>query len=155
MGNGAASMQDKDFLKKAGRGGNFEVKAGQLAMTNSSSEDVKQFGQMMVTDHTKLNEEMKPVATQAGVNPPMGMSKKDKMEYKKLQGLNGDAFDKEYISLMLKDHMKDQKAFQNEASNGKLPAEKEAATKGGEVIDMHLQKIKEIAQAHNVSMSSM
>ena len=152
---GASSMQDKDFLKEAGQGGNFEVQAGQLATQKGNSEDVKQFGQMMVTDHTKLNDQMKPIAVQAGVKPPTGISGKDKKELKMLSSLNGEAFDKAYIQTMLKDHMADQKAFKTEATNGQIPAVKDAATQGGTVIDTHLAKIKEIAQAHNVSAGGM
>ncbi len=149
--SGSSSLQDKDFLKEAGQGGNFEVQAGQLAMQKSSSDDVKQFGQMMVTDHTKLNDQMKPIAVQAGVKPATGLSGKDKKEMKMLSGLSGDAFDKEYIQTMMKDHVADQKAFKTEATNGQIPAVKDAATQGGTVIDSHLEKIKGIAQAHNVS----
>lgn len=146
-----ASMQDKDFLREAGQGGMFEIQAGQLASQKGNSADVKQFGQMMVTDHTQLNEQMQPVFSAAGVKPPSGLNGKDKKELAKLQGLSGDAFDQEYVACMLKDHKADKKAFQSEAANGQLAAEKAAATQGEAVIDKHLQAITQIAQAHNIS----
>ena len=151
--NGQGSLRDKDFLKEAGQGGNFEIQAGRLAAQKGNSEDVKQFGQMMVDDHTKLNQQMAPVAAQLAVKPPTGISGKDKKELKKLQGLSGDEFDKEYIAEMVKDHTADQKAFKEEAQNGQLPEEKSAATQGGSVVTQHLDKIKQIAQAHNVPVS--
>ena len=151
--NGQGSMRDKDFFKEAGQGGNFEIQAGQLAAQKGNSEDVKQFGQMMVDDHTKLNQQMTPIAAQLAMKPPTGVSSKDKKELKKLQGLSGDDFDKEYIAMMVKDHTADQKAFKDEADNGQLPEEKSAATQGGSVVSQHLDKIKQIAQAHNVSVS--
>ncbi len=148
-----ASVQDKDFLKGASQGGMFEIQAGKLAAQKGNSEDVKQFGQMMVTDHTKLNEQMTPVLTEAGVKPATSLPGKEKKELAKLQGLSGDAFDKEYITAMVKDHEEDKKAFQSEAANGQLPSEKSAAMQGEGMIDTHLEKIKQVAQAHNVTQS--
>ena len=150
---GGASMQDKDFLKEASQGGMFEIQAGKLAAQKGNGEDVKQFGQMMVDDHTKMNEQMIPVLAEAGVKPATSANSKDKKELARLQGLSGDAFDKEYVTAMVNDHKEDKKAFQSEAANGQLPSEKNAATQGVSVIDMHLQKIEQVAQAHNLTQN--
>ncbi len=149
--SGNASMQDKKFLKEATQGSNFEIKAAHLAMDKSNSEDVKQFAQMMVDDHTKLNEQMAPVAQEAGVTPPTGISAKDQAIYNKLQPLSGNAFDQAYIKTMVKDHKTDLKAFKYEAADGRLQAEKQAASQGVSVINMHLQHADDLAKAHNVS----
>ncbi len=73
----ASAMADKEFVRKALEGGMAEVQLGQLATQKGSSDDVKQFGQQMVTDHTKLGDEMKQVAMQMGVNQPSGLSKSE------------------------------------------------------------------------------
>jgi putative membrane protein len=156
MNQGAtASMQDKMFLRDATQGSNFEIKTAQLAMQKSSSDDVKQFAQMMITDHTKLNQDMQPVAQQAGVTPPTGISKKDKATYARLSGLSGNAFDQAYIKTMCKDHTADLKAFKMEANNGQLASEKQAAQQGAGVVSMHLQHAEDLAKAHNVTASGM
>ncbi len=92
----ASVMQDKEFVRSALQGGIAEVQLGQLAAEKGSSDDVKQFGQKMVTDHTKLGDQMKQVAQQIGVKPPDGPSKKDKELYTKLQALSGAKFDDAY-----------------------------------------------------------
>jgi putative membrane protein len=146
-----ASMQDKEFLREAAQGGMFEIEAGELAQQKGASDDVKQFGQMMVTDHTELNNKMTPVLQDAGVTAPKNISGKDKKELAKLQSLSGSAFDQEYIATMLKDHKKDKEAFEIEARNGQLPVEKTAAKQAELVIEKHLTAITQIAQAHNAS----
>ena len=55
------------FLRKAAEGGFAEVKLGQLAAQKGSSDDVKAFGQKMVDDHAKLNNEMAQLADSMGV----------------------------------------------------------------------------------------
>jgi putative membrane protein len=113
-----ASAADKKFVKEAMQGGMAEVELGQLATQKAQSSDVKQFGQKMVDDHTKLNDQMKPVASQLGITPPASLDMKHKAVSTKLNKLSGDEFDKAYIKAMVKDHQKDVAEFQKEASTG-------------------------------------
>ena len=49
------STEDQAFVNDAARGGELEVKLGQLAKQNGSAAAVKEFGSRMVKDHTRLN----------------------------------------------------------------------------------------------------
>jgi putative membrane protein len=149
----ASAMQDKEFVHAALQGGMAEVQLGQLAAEKGSSDDVKQFGQKMVADHTKLGDQMKLVAAQLGVKAPDGPSKKDKELYTKLQGLSGKDFDNAYIVAMVKDHKKDADEFKAQAQTSQNPAIQQAAQQGSMVIDQHLQMIDQIAQSHNLMNS--
>jgi putative membrane protein len=146
----SGAMQDKAFVRKALEGGMAEVQVGQIAAEKGSSDDVKQFGQKMVTDHTQLGDQMKQVAQQIGVTPPAGLSKKDKEEVATLQTLSGTEFDNAYIMAMVKDHKKDAEDFKSEAQQTQNPTVKQAADQGSQVIDQHLDMIEKIAQSHNV-----
>jgi len=149
--NGAAAMMDKAFVRKAMEGGMAEVQLGQLAAQKGNSDDVKQFGQKMVDDHSKLNDQMKQVAQELNVKPPTSLSSKDKATMKKLQALNGDAFDKAYIKDMVADHKKDEREFKEETQHASNPALQQAASQGAQVIGEHLQMIEQIAQKNNVA----
>ena len=67
---GQPSPVDRMFVKKALQGGMAEVQLGQLTLQKSNNDQVKQFAQHMIDDHTKLNDQMKPVAQQVGVAVP-------------------------------------------------------------------------------------
>src|SRR3984957_11303601 len=124
MDTGSADQQamaDQAFVRKALEGGAAEVQLGQLAQQKSQSDDVKQFGQKMVEDHTQLGEQMKPVAQQLGVKEPKGPSKKDKELAAKLEGLSGQQFDEAYIQAMVKDHKQDLKDFKQAAQTTQNP----------------------------------
>lgn len=151
--NGPAAMMDKAFVRQALQGSMAEVQFGQLAVQKSNNPDVKQFGQKMVDDHTKLGDAMKQVAQQMNVKPPDSLSGKDKSTIAKLNAQNGDEFDKAYIKDMVKDHKQDEKEFKQEAQNTSNPALKDLVSKGGEMIDQHLQMIEQIAQKNNVVAS--
>ncbi len=142
---------EQSFISKALEGGVAEVQLGQLAEQKSQSNDVKQFAQKMVNDHTQMADKwLKPVAKQMGVSEPKGPSKKDKKLIEKLQGLSGQQFDTEYIQAMVKDHKEDLKDFKSEAQMAQDPSVKQIATQGSNIIQQHLQLIEQIAQAHNV-----
>jgi putative membrane protein len=152
--NGQASPTDILFVKNALQGGIAEVQLGQLTLQKSNNDQVKQFAQKMIDDHTRMGDQMKPVAQQVGVSVPTQPSKKDKQTMAKLQALSGPAYDQAYIKDMVKDHKQDLSEFQMEASSGQDPAVKDAATQGSQVIAQHLQLAQQLAKDQNVNLAS-
>jgi putative membrane protein len=138
------------FLHKAAAGGYAEVQFGQLAVQKGSSDEVKKFGQKMVDDHTALNDQMKPFLDAAGLQPPTKLSPKDQAEYDKLNGLSGDAFDKEYLASMVKDHHEDLREFRKEQSTTADASLKDAVTKGTAVIRDHTEMVDKLAKDKGV-----
>ncbi len=151
---GQTSPEDRIFLKDALQGGIAEVQLGQLALQKSSNADVKQFAQRMVDDHTKMGDQLKPIAQQIGVKIPDGPSKKDKATIAKLQALNGDDFDKAYMKDMVKDHKDDLTDFRSEADQGSNLAVKNAANQGAGIISQHLQMAEQINQKTSTMASN-
>lgn len=142
----APKSPDKMFLHKASQGGYAEVQLGQLAAQKGNSDEVKKFGQKMVDDHSALNDQMKPFVESAGLKPPMKLDKKDQAEYDKLNGLSGDAFDKEYITFMVKDHHGDLREFRKEEATTTDASLKDAVAKGESVIKEHTEMADKLAK---------
>ena len=139
-------MQDRIFLQKAAEGGTAEVQLGKLAVEKASADDVKAFGQKMVDDHTQLNNQMAPLAESKGVALPRKMGKADQAEYDKLANLSGEAFDKEYIAYMVKDHHADLREFRMAATNTNDPDMKVALDKAAKVIREHMVLADKLAR---------
>ncbi len=96
-------------------GGMMEVEPSKLAVEKGMSDEVKQFGQHMVDDHSKANDELMQVAASKGITLPTVLDAKHKMMRDKMASLSGAAFDKAYKQEMLKDHRKDVADFQKES----------------------------------------
>lgn len=96
---GDLSHSDKAFFEKAAKSGMKEVAVSQAAMTNLTSPGLKDFAQMMVTDHSKANMELKALADQKGVTLP---AEDPKISEK--WGKNRKDADDEYIAEMVDDH---------------------------------------------------
>ena len=107
----ALSPDDKEFISKAGMGGLAEVQMGNLALSKASSAGVKAFGQRMVTDHSKANEELAQLATAKGVALPTQLDDEHGSALDHLNSLSGAEFDKAYMKHMVEDHEKDVAEF--------------------------------------------
>jgi putative membrane protein len=138
-------MSDTDFLQKAAQGGLAEVELGQLAQQKASSPEVKQFGERMVNDHTKANDQLKQVAEKEHVNLPQDLDAKDKMTKARLEKLSGEQFDRAYMRDMVKDHRKDISEFQRESQNAQDPGLKNFVTQTLPTLREHLKQAEKIA----------
>ena len=147
MDSGSKKMMkspDTAFAIKAAQGGLAEVKLGQLAVEKAANPDVKAFGQQMVDDHTKANDQLKSVAQGENMTLPADLDAKQQAMYDKMSKMSGADFDKAYVKDMVKDHEEDVKEFQKESTNGKDPQIKSFATQTLPVLQSHLDKIKGI-----------
>ena len=103
---------DAKFVRMAAQGGLAEVQLGQMAAQKGTNADVKSFGQHMVDDHTKANDDLKAIAAKEGMTVPESLNPKDQALQSKLQNLSGAEFDRAYMKAMVKDHQEDVKEFQ-------------------------------------------
>jgi putative membrane protein len=101
----------KTFVKKAALDGMTEVELGKLAQQKSENPDVRSFGERMVTDHTKANDQLKQIAQEKGYQVPAKLDAEHQAMVQKLSSKSGAAFDQAYADAMNKDHSKDLAAF--------------------------------------------
>ena len=141
----ALTAQDRTFVDKAAIGGKAEVQLGELAVKNAKSAEVKKFGQRMIDDHTKANNELTSLAAAKGMTPPAELDSKNKSTLERLSRLSGDQFDKAYMSDMVTDHEADVAEFQKQANGNGDPAIKAFASKTLPTLQEHLQLAKSIA----------
>ena len=142
----AAADPDASFYKNAAEGGIFEVDAGNLAEQKGSSQAVKDFGAMMVRDHSAANDKLKALASSKNVSLPTTASIGEMAIKAKLDLLSGDTFDKSYIKSQIKAHRMTIKLFKQEIGSGQDPDAQAFATATLPVLQGHLRKIDSIAK---------
>ena len=84
------------FIKEAGAGNAAEIKMAELALKNAESQDVKDFAQMMIKDHSQANDDLAVVARNHNIAFPPDAPEKEKALGKKMLDVKGAAFDKAY-----------------------------------------------------------
>lgn len=136
------SEKDKEFVMKAAQGGMAEVSGGQTAATQAANADVKAFGNQMVTDHSKANDELKQLATTKGLALPADTDDEHKKKLAEMAKKTGADFDKAYMKDMVEDHEKDVKEFENASKNAQDPDLKAWAAKTLPTLQHHLEMAK-------------
>jgi putative membrane protein len=147
------SGTDSTFVKNAAVGGMEEVQLGQLAAQKASNPEVKNFGQRMVDDHTKANSQLQQVATQKGMTVPTSLPASKRKDVDRLTRLNGAAFDRTYMSMMVQDHKKDVSEFQKASKNAKDADIKSFASATLPTLQDHLKMAQSISSGLNKSKS--
>jgi putative membrane protein len=143
--NPAVTPADRHFMDKAAQGGMAEVELGQLAEKNAASQEVKDFGKRMVTDHSKANDQLKQVASKEGVTLPTTLDAKDQATLDHLSKLQGAAFDRAYMRDMVADHKKDVAEFKQESTSAHSPDVKDWASSTLPTLESHLQEAEKVA----------
>ncbi len=138
--SGKLSASDQKFMKEAAQGGQAEVELGQLAQQKAESPDVKAFGERMVNDHAKANDQLKQVASEKGVTLPDQADAQDNAEKARLEKMSGAQFDKAYMNYMVADHKKDVADFKKEAAHANDPDLKNFAQTTLPTLESHLQQ---------------
>ncbi|MEW5687964.1 MAG: DUF4142 domain-containing protein [Pseudomonadota bacterium] len=132
------------FVTNAAISDLYEIQAGQIAQRKGQSQGVKDFGKMMVVDHTALSNAMKPLVVAAGKTAPPGL---DARRSGLIDNLNAAAladFDKVYLSQQEAAHNEALSLMQGYADHGDDAALKAAAAKAAPKVQAHLDHVKSL-----------
>ena len=133
---------DAEFITKAASGGMMEVTLGKIAAEKATSPEVKSFGNHMVTDHSKANDELKALAASKNITLPTMLSEDHQKIVDDLSTKTGMDFDKAYMEEMVDDHKEDVENFEEAAKEAKDPDIKAWAAKTVPTLKMHLDMAK-------------
>jgi putative membrane protein len=142
---------DEAWVMKIAKGGMAEVELGKLAADKASTDAVKKFGQRMVDDHSKANDELKTLAQSKNIALPSAIGPQEKALHDRLMRLSGPAFDQAYMRAMVNDHVKDINEFRIESKSGKDPELKAWAAKTLPTLEDHLKQAREASGAVGTS----
>ena len=114
----SVSKGDQDFAVNTANAGMTEIQAGQMAQQKGMAQDVKEYGAMMVKDHTAAADKLKMIAASKNLTLPATLSSDKQTDLDDLNKKTGKDFDKAYIDMMISDHKKVISAFEDESKNG-------------------------------------
>jgi putative membrane protein len=136
---------DEHFVREAAAGGMMEVELGRLAAERAASAEVKAFGQRMVTDHSKANQQLTQIATSKGLTLDTKLPAEMQQQRDHLARLSGAEFDRMYMQHMVQDHKKDVSEFEKQAEKGTDPALRTFAQQTLPTLREHLTLAQSLA----------
>jgi putative membrane protein len=150
----ASNSPDASFYKKAAEAGISEVDLGNLAEQKSPDQQVKDFGAMMVKDHSAANEKLQALAASKGISLPSKASVAQMATKAKLDVLSGETFDKSYIKSQVTAHTETIALLNKEISSGQDPDAKAFAQSVLPTVRSHLKAIRSIAAGAKAASAS-
>jgi putative membrane protein len=134
----AQATTPEAFVQTATVSNLFEIQSSQLALEKAQAPEIKAFAQTMINDHTKAGEELKQVASQAGI--PAGPGELDATHKARLSALSnksGAEFDRTYVIEQQKAHDDAVALFSAYAADGTQPELKGFAEKTLPALQQH------------------
>ncbi len=155
IGRAYAQMPDPDttarhFIIMASIGNLQEVNAGKLAAQKATKADVKAFGQMMIKDHSEMQQKLLQLAQARTYPLPHAATDTPPFDLK-FTKMSVDEFDRAYIHDMVAGHRSTVERFQNYSLTGKDPQVKEFARQALPMLKEHLEAIKALDEKYKGS----
>ncbi len=149
------TAKDKQFMNKAAGGNAAEVQLAELALKNAESQAVKDFAQMMITDHTQANKDLLQLGSDEGLaNFKVQVSPEDKATFGRMSVLKGTTFDTAYTKHAVVDHTDDVKEYKQEQGMTKNAGLKAYVDKVEPIIEGHLKNAKELEATKSTAVNS-
>ena len=128
------------FLTQAASGDQFEIQSSQLALQASQNAGVRNFANMMISDHSRLSQAMGAAAASARLQPPpptLLPAQQAMLDQLRSAG-TGYSFDQAFQQAQISAHQNALTLFQNYATSGDLPPIRTAAGQAVPTIQTHL-----------------
>lgn len=139
------TIKEKAFMRKAAGGNAAEVQLAELALKKSENAQIKEFAQMMITDHTAANKDLLQLASDEGLaNFKAEVRPEDKAIYAKMTSVTGTAFDSGYVKHAVSDHETDVKEYKEAQAMTKNAGLKAYVDKVAPIVEGHLKQAKEL-----------
>lgn len=106
------------FLRAAIQGNFSEVTLGRMIQQQGSTQEVRSFGSMLVSDHGRGLQQAQAIADRMHLRIPVTLSPGARSEQSRLQHLRGRNFDREVRRFMIEGHKKNIALFRAQARSG-------------------------------------
>jgi putative membrane protein len=115
------TSSDAQFVREQLENGMAEIKLAQLALQKSQDQNVRNYAQKMITDHTAADAQLMRIADAHNIKPSSRMGPMARAMERKLSTLDGVAFDTVYIDGMIHAHDADLKQLDAHQLTGRNP----------------------------------
>ena len=146
---GLAGVPDDDdakFAVKAATGGLTEIALSKLAVAQATDSKIKEFANMMITDHTAAGDKLSALAKSKNITIPAAPDSSQQKTINDLGKKTGKDFDKAYIDQMITDHKNTISLFEDEQKNAKDADIKAFVTNTLPTLHKHLDAINKVKE---------
>jgi putative membrane protein len=141
-----APMSDQKFVDMAAQTDMLEAHLGQMAADQAATQDVKDYANMLVTDHTGDYQQLNALAAKDSLTVPTGLDAAHNKMIAPFEKLKGAAFDTRYIHEMIAGHTEAIGVYTKEAADAQNSDVKAYASATLPTLHKHLDGAKDLAK---------
>jgi len=138
------SAEEAKFVVKAGEINLAEVNLGRLAAQRASRQDVRQFANKLVQDHSANLQQLNQLANRHNMKGAERMDQEHQQLFQKLAAMQGQQFDQDFLKNMVEGHKKAAEVFKHASENCKNAELKQYATQTLAAIQQHEQEAQRL-----------
>lgn len=140
------STQDRQYLQAIHQVNLFEIVTGELAQQKGQNQGVKDLGEMLVTDHTQLDQTVQDTAKKLDVDLPSEPTADQQAVVDQLNNVEGAEFDRQWVTDELAGHIQAIQATQTEISQGTEQSVVQLAQDALPVLQAHYDELVALAE---------
>jgi putative membrane protein len=148
------SNLDQQFILMAAQGNNAEIQTSQLALDRSESEEVRQFAQRMIQEHTLANQQLQQIVAEYGVTLPADPGPLNQAIAEQLSQLSGTEFDRAYMGAQANAHLRTIGLYQTQIQQGQEESLRQYATQLLPAIGQHYEMASSMVQQYRADEPS-
>lgn len=135
------------FLAQAGSANLFEIQSSQMALQMSSNQAVRNFANLLISDHSRMGQTVAAAARSAGIVPPPPALLPAQQAVLSQLSADGPNFDVAFRDAQITAHQQAIGLMQNYAASGDVPALRTVAQQALPTMQMHLRQAQMLAVA--------
>jgi len=116
-----ADTSDQEFLARAIRHNQLELRLGHMAAERASTPEVKAVGETMVKNHSELEKQLEELTQKAGVSVNPELSSEQRAVITRLESISGTAFDRDFKQTLNDIHVRELAMYQDEVNRAQDP----------------------------------
>jgi putative membrane protein len=146
--SGTVSRADKKLMVEMAQANLAEIEAAHIAQSKTQNDQVRNFAQQMIDDHTRALQDLQQLAQAKGVTLPTEADSKHKKMGQKMRAMSGASFDRRYMAQSgVSDHKKTDSLLRRVQSRASDPDLKALAARLQPVVEQHLNSVQQLQTA--------
>jgi putative membrane protein len=138
------SQSERDFMMEAAQADLAEIDMAQVALQNSGTGDVKDFANMIKSDHTSALEDLTELMKDTNVPQPKSIPVELQQDISRMRSLTGGEFDREFVNMIVSEHQKVIEMFRDQQSTAQNQDVKKYVEDTLPRLEMHLEKAQRL-----------
>lgn len=150
-----ADVDAEDFVDEASAKGLAEIETGKMALRKGTSQEVKDFAQKMINDHTAANRELAAIAKGKDLDVADDAELMNQAKAFILKQRDGESFDRAYANNQVVAHEQTIELFREANADLRDPELKAFVQKTLPKLEMHLRMAQDLARATSASEAAV